>query len=229
MLLWRLNRNSERARCGHAVDRTIRANLRRGPSRPRRIRHPPAPAGARLRAPADGDARPARLARSGGGQLLVSGQSARVRLSRRGNGRRHPGELHAARGVPVRQHDDSRDGRARVALIRRQAAAVSRELVHLSTRLSAAHAGGRAPHRAARADQRAVRARQNCGHQVVSELPPAIRMRLHRGDADQPVRSLRQFRSRQLARRAGHDAKVSSGQGRGTRRRGHLGHRHAAQ
>ena len=47
---------------------------------------------------------------------------------------------------------------------------------------------GRAADRPARADQRVVRDRQDRRHQAVPGLPPAVRLRLHLGDADQPVR-----------------------------------------
>ena len=88
--------------------------------------------------PADGHARSARSARPGGGELLVPRQSARVRLPRRGHGRRHPGQLDAAGRVHLRQHDDSRHGRARGAPVRRQEAAVPRQLLHLPARGDAA-------------------------------------------------------------------------------------------
>ena len=56
-----------------------------------------------------------------------------------------------------------------------------------------------AAHRAARADQRVVRHRQDRRHQAVPGLPPAVRLRLHLGDADQPLRPERQLRPRPAA------------------------------
>ena len=122
-------------RVGGAVSRS-RAHLRRRPSRPRRLGHPPAARNAtRPRAGPDRHARAARSARPGGGELLVPGQPARVRLPRRRHGRRHPRQLHAAGRVHLRQHDDPRHGGARRARLRREEAAVPRQLVHLPARL----------------------------------------------------------------------------------------------
>ena len=60
--------------------------------------------------------RPARSTRppgSGGGQLLVPREPARVRLPRRGNGWRNPGEFHEASGIHLRQPAHPYHGRAR--------------------------------------------------------------------------------------------------------------------
>ena len=65
------------------------------------------------------DARAARPARPGGGELLVPGQPARVRVPRRRHRRRHPGQLDAAGRVHLRQHDDPRHGGARQPPVRR--------------------------------------------------------------------------------------------------------------
>ena len=64
--------------------------------------------------------RAARPPRPGGGQLLVPGQPAGVRVPRRRHRRRDPGELHPAGRVPLRQHDDPRHGRARRPPVRRR-------------------------------------------------------------------------------------------------------------
>ena len=78
--------------------------------------------------------RPARPARPGGGQLLVPGQPARVRVPRRRHRRRHPRQLHPAGRVPLRQHDDPRHGGARRHLFDVTQAALPRQLVHLPAR-----------------------------------------------------------------------------------------------
>ena len=49
---------------------------------------------------------------------------------------------------------------------------------------------------AARADQRGLRDREDRRHQAVPGVPPAVRLRLHLGDADQPLRPERQLRPR---------------------------------
>ena len=87
------------------------------------------------------DARSARSPRSGGRQLLVPRQPARVRLPRRRHGRRHPRQLDAAGRVHLRQHDDSRHGGALGAPLRREEAALSRQLLHLPARVPAADDG----------------------------------------------------------------------------------------
>ena len=66
---------------------------------------------------------------------------------------------------------------------------------------------------AARADQRAVRDRQDRRHQAVPGLPQAVRLRLHLGDADEPLRPERQLRPRELARAAGADPQVPRREG----------------
>ncbi len=119
-------------------------------------------------------------------------------------------------------------GRSCRASLRRQAAAVSRELLHLSARVPAADEGGVPAERPAGIDQRSVRARQDRRHQVVPELSQAVRLRLHRGDADESVRSARQLRPHELARPAGADAQVPRREGGRPRRGGHLGHGDAA-
>ena len=57
-------------------------------------------------------------------------------------------------------------------------------------------------HGPTRAHQRVVRHRQDRRHQAVSGVPPAVRLRFHLGDADQPVRAQRQLRSHQRPRAA---------------------------
>ena len=105
--------------------------------------------------------RTARLARPGRGQPLVPGEPTRVRVPRRRHRRRHHGELHPAGGVPLRQHDDPRHGRAREPPLRRDQAALPGQLVHLpAPREPADHRGGAADRRAG-ADERAVRDRQD--------------------------------------------------------------------
>ena len=59
-----------------------------------------------------------------------------------------------------------------------------------------------AAHRSARTNQRALRDRQDRRHQVVPGLSPAVRLRLHLGDADEPLRPERQLRSDAVARAA---------------------------
>ena len=68
---------------------------------------------------------------------------------------------------------------------------------------------GRAARRPARADQRILCGGEDCGDQTLSGLSPSVRPELHFGDADEPVRAERQFRSEQLACAAGADAQVS--------------------
>ncbi len=142
-------------------------------------------------------------------ELLVPGQPARVRVPRRRHRRRHHGQLHAAGGVHLRQHDDPRHGGARRAPV-----TASR-----SCSTSAARASTRAMSpqpmteeylldRPARADQRGLRDREDRRHQAVPGLPHAVRLRLHLGDADQPLRPERQLRPDELARAAGADPQV---------------------
>ena len=80
--------------------------------------------------------RPARPARPGGGQLLVQGQPPRVRLPGGRHRRRHPGQLHPAGRVHLRQHDDPRHRGPRRPPVRRRQAALPRQLLHLPARLA---------------------------------------------------------------------------------------------
>ena len=69
----------------------------------------------------------------------------------------------------------------------------------------------------------AVRHRQDLGHPALSGVPAPVWLRLHLGHADQPLWARRQFRSDELARRAGADAQVPRGAScsrRGRRRSG---------
>ena len=79
------------------------------------------------------NARPARSARPGGGELLVPRESPGIRVPRGRDGRRHPCELDSPRRVHLRQHDDPRDRRARKPPLRRAQAPVPRQLLHLPT------------------------------------------------------------------------------------------------
>ena len=92
--------------------------------------------------------RPARPARPGRRELLVPGQPPRVRVPGGRHGGRHPGQLHPARRVHLRQHDDPRHGGARRPPLRREEAALPGQLLHLPARVRAAHQGGVPPHRA---------------------------------------------------------------------------------
>ena len=65
-----------------------------------------------------------------------------------------------------------------------------------------------AAHRAARGHQRVVRDRQDRRHQAVPGVPPPVRLRLHLGDADQPLRPGRQLRPHVEPRDPGADAQV---------------------
>ena len=76
----------------------------------------------------------------------------------------------------------------------RREAAVPRLVLHLPEARAAADARGRAADRPARADQRVVRDRQDRRHQALPGLSPAVRLRLHLGHADQPLRAGRQLR-----------------------------------
>ena len=82
------------------------------------------------------DARRARPARPGRGEPLVRGQPARVRVPRGRHRRRHPRQLHPARGVHLRQHDDPRHGGAR-RVPRRRRPSCSTSAARASTRGSA--------------------------------------------------------------------------------------------
>ena len=69
-------------------------------------------------------------------------------------------------------------------------------------------------HRATGADQRGVRAGQDRRHQAVPVVPQPVRVQLHLGDADQPVRPRRQLRPDVQPRPAGthpqfHEAKLA--------------------
>ena len=118
-----------------------------------------------------------------------------------GHGRRHPRQLDAPGRVHLRQHDDPRDGRARRAPLRREEAALPRQLVHLPARVPAADQGGVPADRPARADERGLRDRQDRRHQALPGLPPAVRLQLHLGHADESLRPERQLRPHELARR----------------------------
>ena len=126
--------SEEGGRCT-VSDRPL-AHLRRRPSRPRRVGDPPA---ARRKTPhlemSDRDAGAARPPRPGGGELLVQGQPARLRLPRGRHRRRDSRQLHAPGRVHLRQHADSRDGGARRARLRREEAALPGQLLHLPARL----------------------------------------------------------------------------------------------
>ena len=69
------------------------------------------------------------------------------RLPGGGHGRRHPGQLHPAGGVHLRQHDDPRHGGARRPPVRREEAPLPRQLLHLPARVPAADEGGAPPER----------------------------------------------------------------------------------
>ena len=131
---------------------------------------------------------------------LVQGEPARVRVPRRRHRRRHPGQLHAPGRVPLRQHDDPRHRGAR----RRTSTACASCCTSASSCIYPRHADaadhrGAAAHRTARADQRGVRDRQDRRHQALPGVPPAVRLRLHLGDADEPLRAERQLRPRRRA------------------------------
>ena len=164
----------------------------------------------------DRDARPARPARPGRGQLLVPGEPARVRLPRRRHRRRHHGERDPAGRVHLRQHDDPRAP----SCTPRTCTACTKLLYLGSSCIYPRDATqpitrGRAAHRPARADQRVVRDREDRRHQAVPGVPRAVRLRLHLGDADQPVRPERQLRPRPVGHvlpaliRKFHDARRS--------------------
>ena len=182
-------------------------------------------AAGRVHQPAHRLARPARSPRSGGGQLLVPGQPPRVRLPRRRHGRRDHGEREPSGRVHLRQPHDPRHGRAREPPVPRRAAPLPGQLVHLSPRGRAADGRERPPHRAARAHQRAVRDRQDRRHQALSGLPHPVRLRLHLGDAHQPLRPQRQLRPRLEPRAPGDDPQVPRGEARGRDRGRDLGDR----
>ena len=111
---------------------------------------------------------------------------------------------------------------------RRREAAVPGLVLHLSAAGAAADPRGRAAHRAARADQPVVCDRQDRRHQARPGLSPAVRLRLHLGHADQPLRAGRQFRPHAEPRRAGADGQGARRHARA--RAGHrgLGHRRGA-
>ena len=77
---------------------------------------------------------------------------------------------------------------------------------------AAADRRGCAADRPARADQRVVRDRQDRRHQAVPGLSPAVRLRLHLGDADQPLRPRRQLRPGDEPRPAGADPQGARGE-----------------
>ena len=77
---------------------------------------------------------------------------------------------------------------------------------------AAADRRGRAADGAARADQRMVRGRQDRRHQAVPGLPPAVRLRFHFRDADQPLRPRRQLRSGDEPRHPGAHPQGARGQ-----------------
>ena len=134
-----------------------------------------------------------RPAPSGRRRALDGRQPATRRVRRRRQGGRHSRQRHAPGRVPLRQPDDrGQRHRCRVEGWRREAA-VPRILVHLSEAGAATDHRGRAAHRPARADQRVVRDRQDRRHQAVPGLSQAVRLRLHLGHADQPLRPGRQL------------------------------------
>ena len=104
---------------------------------------------------------------------------------------------HAPGGVHLRQPDDPRHGRAR-----EPTCIGVKRLLYLGSsciypRDCPQPISEEVPaERPARADQRAVRDRQDRRHQAVPGVSPAVRLRLHLGDADQPLRPGRQLRSR---------------------------------
>ena len=100
--------------------------------------------------------------------------------------------------------------------------------LHLPAARAAADPGGGAADRSARAHQRVLRHRQDRRHQAVPGLPPPVRLQCHLADADQPVRSRRQLRPRELARAARADPPLPRGEAARRRRGDRLGHGHAA-
>ena len=98
---------------------------------------------------------------------------------------------------------------------RGQIVTVPGQHVHLSARVSPTDERGVPAHRPAGIHQRAVRHRQDRRTQTLRKLQPAVRHQFHLGDADQPVRSERQFRPGEVARAARADAQAASGQSAG--------------
>ena len=157
-------------------------------------------------------------------------RAARLRLHRRGEGRRHPGEQHAAAPTSC-----TRTWSIEANLIRGahaagvRAADVPRLELHLSARLPAADQGGVPADRPARADQRAVRDRQDRRHQAVrGATTRQYGRQLRERDADQPVRPERQLRPGDEPRAAGADPQGARGEAARRRRDRRLGQRHAA-
>ena len=83
--------------------------------------------------------------------------------------------------------------------VRHTQAALPRLVVHLPAQATQPITEDAAAHRPARADQRVVCDRQDRRHQAVPGVPPAVRLRLHLGDADEPLRAGRQLRPRRRA------------------------------
>ena len=143
--------------------------------------------------------RAARPARPGGGELLVPGQPARVRVPRGGHGRRHPGQLHPPGGVHLRQHDDPRDRGARGPPVRRDEAAVPRQLVHLPARAPQPITRGALLTGPLEPTNEPYAIAKIAGIKLCQSYRRAVRLRLHLGDADEPLRPERQLRSHELA------------------------------
>ena len=157
-------------------------------------------------------------------------RSARPQVGgdRRGAGRWNPGQQPTPGRVPLRQHRDAGQHHRLRLRHRRGEAAVPRLVLRLSAARAAADPRRFASDVGARADQPVVLDRQDRRHHAVPSLSRAVRLRLHLGHADQPLRTRRQLRSRRLARSPRPAAPLPHRQARRPPGDHGLGHRHAA-
>ena len=134
------------------------------------VGHPAAADSGRACVAAHRDARSAPTSHHGRNYCFRT-KKQRVRFRRR-HGRRHPGQLDAPGRVHLRQHDDPRHGGARRAPVRREEAAVPRQLLHLPARMPAADEARRAADRGRSSRPTSLRDRQDRRDQAVPGLPP---------------------------------------------------------
>ena len=131
---------------------------------------------------------------------LLRGRAPRVRLPRRRQGRRHPCQHTYPADFIYNNLLIEGERRPTRRTLRREASSSFSALsciypASAPQPMREEHAA----HRRAGAHQRGLRDRQDRRHQALRGVQPAVRDRLHLGDADEPLRPARQLRSHERA------------------------------
>ena len=152
--------------------------------------------------------RGARPARPGGGRRVLRGRAPDVRRPGRRQGRWHRRQRDLPGRLPQREPAHPGQRARRRAARRRHPPALPRLELHLPQVRRPADPRGQPADRPAGAHQRRLRHRQDRRRAAGAGPAPPVRRVLHLGDADQPLRSRRQLRPRDVARPAGDDPQV---------------------